>query len=420
MPVSRDLINSELAKPWNAPRAPELLRLHDADESHYRYARQTTIIAAILYISFVLSEPFLMHGTLLLSMGLRLVFSPAVLAALLWYFSRRPPLFRVHLSMGLTVVLATAVWSWIMLSGTYDGPNYYFFTGVLFLPTSNIFMRLKFKVAVLSSVLQLLIIAIDAALIKQTSAPMLLVAFLMDFIIVVQTLYANWTLEQKSYEIFLRQLLGALDQDELAKRNLELQALSSTDALTGIGNRRAAEAVVDELWRAARQGGGQEGRPVALAIIDVDFFKLYNDHYGHVAGDTCLRMVAEAAQTAAQHAGARVFRLGGEEFVMVLACDHAQAALDAALAIKDAVLAREIAHESRADALGRVSVSVGVAFHRDVAAERLSDFFQAADLALYRAKATGRNRVVAFSAEMLVDTAVPSLRDRPRDAFAGK
>lgn len=411
MPVSRALIETELAKPWRAPRSPELVRLHDADEAHYRYARQTTIIAAILYISLAAAEPFLMRNTLMESLVLRLVFSPLVLAGLLWFFSRRPPLFYVHLSMGLTVVLATAVWSIIMLSGTYDGPNYYFFAGFLFFPTSNIFMRLKFKVAALSSLLQLLILGVDAALLPEPTVPMLVVDFIMVFITMVLTLYANWSLDQKSYTLFLHQLLGALDQEELARRNLELQALSATDALTGIGNRRAAEAAVDELWRDARHGK----RPFALGIIDVDFFKSFNDHYGHVAGDACLRTVAETAHSTAQRFDARVFRLGGEEFVMVLPCDRAQAALNAALAIRDAVLERNIPHQSRADALGKVSVSIGVAFHRDVTAERVADFLQAADLALYKAKSTGRNRVVSFTPEFVAEAATLAPGDRPRD-----
>lgn len=401
MPVSRDAIESELAKHWSAPRSTELVRLHDADEAHYRYASQTTIIAAVLYISLALTEPFVMRNNLATSMAARLALSPLVLAALLWFFRRRPPLDQVHLAMGLTVVLAAAIWSYIMLTGVYDGPNYYFFAGFMFFPTSNIFMRLKFRIAVLSSSLVLLIMGVDALLMPQATAPMLIVDFIMVFITVVLTLYTNWTLDQKSYAIFLHQQLGALDRQELAKHNVELQALSSTDALTGIGNRRAAEAALDDLWRDARNGG----QPFALAVIDVDFFKLYNDRYGHVAGDACLRMVAEVAQAAAERFGAQTFRLGGEEFVMLMACDRAEAARDAAGAVLDAVRLRDIPHQSRADSLRRVTVSVGVAFNRDVAADGPSDVLQAADLALYQAKSTGRNRVVAFSPERPAETA---------------
>lgn len=423
VPVSRASIENELAKPWSAPRAAELVGLFDADEAHYRYARQTTIIAAALYMSLALAEPFIMKNTLGVSIACRLVLSPAVLAWLLWFFRNRPPLHVVHRSMGLTVALAAAVWSYIMLTGTYDGPNYYFFAGFLFFLTSNIFMRLKFREAVLSSGLVALIMAADSVLLPQISVPMLVVNFIMLFFTVVLTLYANWSLDQKSYTLFLHQLLGALDQQELAKRNLELQALSSTDALTGIGNRRAAEAALDELWHNERHGK----QPFALAIIDVDFFKLFNDHYGHVAGDGCLRMVAEAAQAAAERLDARVFRLGGEEFIMVLTCDDAGTAIDAAGAVLHAVRQRNISHLSRTDALRHVSISIGVAFSGDVAADGLSDFLEAADLALYKAKSAGRNQVVAFSPKLLgtflseipTEAGAATPRERPRDAAYG-
>ena len=119
--------------------------------------------------------------------------------------------------------------------------------------------------------------------------------------------------------------------------------------------------------------------------------------------------------------------LGGEEFIMVLACDRASAAVETAGAVLDAVLHRDIPHQSRTDQLRRVSVSIGVAFSRDVAADGLSDFLQAADLALYQAKSAGRNQVVSYSPEFLgtslaefAPKAAPSaLRGGPRGAVYG-
>jgi diguanylate cyclase (GGDEF)-like protein len=411
MSVTRDLIERELAKPWNRPRAVAFVRLHDADESHYRHAAQTMTIAVTLFMLLVLVEPFLLHGILIVSLVARLLVAPALLAALLWFFRARPPLAQVHLSMALTVVLGALLWSYITLAGADDGPNYYFFAGFLFLQTPNIFMRLKFRIAVLSSALMLLIISTDALLLPHVTWQMLVVDVILALINLILTLYANWSLDQKTYALFLHQLLGKLDQQELAQRNIELQALSSTDALTGIGNRRAAEAALDVLWR-----GRQE---FALAIIDVDYFKLFNDHYGHVAGDGCLRMVAEAAQTTAQQLGAQIFRLGGEEFIMLLPCDTARAALGAAGAILVAVRDRDIPHPARPDALRRVTVSIGVAFDRDVAAAGVSDLLHAADRALYRAKALGRNQLVSFVPEMLAEKLVLGSHDRPRDMFSG-
>ncbi len=157
MNYSRKTIEVELAKRWNEHRSDEFVRLHDADEAHYRYARQTTIIAAVNFMSLALVEPFIMRNMLIASPLIRLTVSPVVMALLLWFIARRPPLFQVHLAMGFTVVSAAGIWSGIMLAGSYDGPNYYFLCGFLFFLTSNIFMRLKFKAAVLSNLLVLAI-----------------------------------------------------------------------------------------------------------------------------------------------------------------------------------------------------------------------------------------------------------------------
>ena len=400
MSYSRDSIEIELSKGWRERRSAELVRLYDADDAHYKYARQTTIIAAVNFISLALVEPFILPNVLILSPLIRLTISPLVLAFLLWFIARRPPLIQVHHGLGMTVVLASAVWSFIMLAGSDSGPDYYFLCGFLFFLTTNIFMRLKFEVAAISNLLVFGIMVLDAFLLPRASMQLVVIDLIMVLITIVMTLYANWALDRKSYAIFLHQLIGALDQKELAKRNQELLALSSTDALTGIGNRRAAEAAIEAFWLAYRESG----QPFALAIIDVDFFKLYNDHYGHVAGDDCLKAVAVAAQQAVGERGARVFRLGGEEFIVPVKCDRPETALRVANAVLDAVGCLHIPHRNRPDALRRISASIGVAYVDDLVAKGVGDVMEAADSALYRAKSAGRNQAVLFTSDMQVDS----------------
>lgn len=412
MDCTRRSIEIELAKGWRQRRAAGLVRLYDADEAHYRYARQATVIAAVNFMSIALVEPLIMPSMLIWSPLIRLTVSPVMLGLLLWFIARRPPLFQVHLALGLTVVLAAAVWSGLMLAGSEEGPNYYFLCGFLFFLTANVFMRLKFAVAVIVNLLTLAIMALDAFLLRGASLQLLLIDLMMVLITIVMTLYANWELDRKSYAVFLHQLIGVLDQEELARRNDELLALSSTDALTGIGNRRAAEAAIEALW----QGYRQRGESFALAIVDVDFFKRYNDHYGHVAGDDCLKAVAAAVQAAAGAFGARAFRLGGEEFVVAHPCDSSKAALCVADAVLHAIRDRRIPHLDRPDALRRVSASIGVAFAGELAADGVADMMQAADLALYRAKSAGRNQAVPFTPDLRAGPEAPPLAPDLADA----
>lgn len=399
MSYSRGSIEVELSKGWRDRRSAELVRLYDVDDGHYKYARQTTIIAALNFMALALVEPLILPNVTVVSPLIRLTISPAVLALLLWFIARRPPLIQVHLALGMVVVLATAIWSIIMLIGADGGPNYYFLCGFLFFLTTNVFMRLKLEAAAISNLLILAIMVLDACLLPGATAQLLAIDLIMVLITMVMTLYANWALDRKSYAIFLHQLMAALDRKELAKRNQELLALSSTDPLTGIGNRRAGEAVIAALWLAHKR----DGRSFALAIIDVDFFKLYNDHYGHVAGDDCLKAVAAAAQAAAGEFGAQVFRLGGEEFVVAIEYDRSETALGVADAVLAAVGRLRIPHHYRPDALGHVSASIGIAGVDGLAAKGAGDVMEAADIALYRAKSSGRNQVVLFTPAMRAD-----------------
>jgi diguanylate cyclase (GGDEF)-like protein len=175
---------------------------------------------------------------------------------------------------------------------------------------------------------------------------------------------------------------------DLAAANSKLAALSMTDGLTSIANRRRFdEALLVELHRAARSR-----TPLALLMLDVDFFKNYNDLYGHQEGDACLRRVARLLQSHARRAGDLVARYGGEEFVMLAADTDAATALALAEAIRAALEALALPHER--SPLGCVSTSIGVVAlvpDEDMSADML---VRMADKAMYRAKDLGRNRVM--------------------------
>ena len=166
-----------------------------------------------------------------------------------------------------------------------------------------------------------------------------------------------------------------------------LDSLASLDGLTHIPNRRRFDEALKLEWaRAAR-----EGTPLALAMLDVDYFKPYNDHYGHGRGDECLRRVADALRTRLQRPADLVARYGGEEFVLLLPDTDAAGALSLAESCRAAVSALRIAHAYSA-AADHVTLSVGVAAARPPD-EGASLLLARADEALYRAKSEGRNRV---------------------------
>jgi diguanylate cyclase (GGDEF)-like protein len=135
----------------------------------------------------------------------------------------------------------------------------------------------------------------------------------------------------------------------------------------------------------------RDSRPLACILVDIDFFKLFNDREGHQAGDECLRRVATALDGVVRRAGDFFARYGGEEFVALLPGTDAAGAEEVAGRMRDAVRALAIAHPASAE--GRVTVSAGIAVVVPDSTRAAAQLVAAADEALYRAKANGRDRV---------------------------
>ena len=171
-----------------------------------------------------------------------------------------------------------------------------------------------------------------------------------------------------------------------------LEAQASIDALTGIANRRR----FDEVLRSEWQRAARNLMPLSLLMLDVDHFKPYNDHYGHGAGDDCLRQVGVALQQAELRPGDFVARYGGEEFVMILPNCRATGARAIAERIRASIEALHITH-AYSSAAPVVTISVGCVSHKPAQGGDISAFFIAADQALYRAKQEGRNRICSIS-----------------------
>jgi len=180
-------------------------------------------------------------------------------------------------------------------------------------------------------------------------------------------------------------------EEELRVAHGHLDRLTRLDSLSGLANRRGFDAKLDEEW----QLSAISRQPLTLIMIDIDHFKAFNDHYGHVAGDMCLRTVAEGLAAAARDA-AIVARFGGEEFALLFAGTE----LDSALAIAERLRAtiEQLNLTHKAARCGHVTASLGVASIRAMQGDSAQLLIEAADAALYGAKRRGRNTVVAHAA----------------------
>lgn len=189
----------------------------------------------------------------------------------------------------------------------------------------------------------------------------------------------------------------------LAASNQRLRLQSSTDALTGLTNRRCFDEVLITEWQRACRGG----TPVSLLMIDIDHFKNYNDYYGHLAGDECLQRVAGVLSRCIRRAGEMVARYGSEEFVIFLPGADLAHACDTALKCLDRMEQVAIRHVA-APTSAQLTISIGVACVQPDATLDAKALLNAADTAMYRAKSSGRARYeVADRADWEIDGNTP-------------
>jgi diguanylate cyclase (GGDEF)-like protein len=181
----------------------------------------------------------------------------------------------------------------------------------------------------------------------------------------------------------------------LEQANEELRKLTNLDGLTGIANRRYHDDTLQREWRRCQRTNSF----LAAIMIDIDHFKLYNDHYGHIAGDHCLQQVARELQRGARRISDSVARYGGEEFVCLMPDCSAEAAMNVAELIRERIRALLIPHiTSKIDSI--LTVSQGVAAMVPSRDTVPSELIRRADQALYQAKLQGRDRVVMYEATM--------------------
>ncbi len=191
-------------------------------------------------------------------------------------------------------------------------------------------------------------------------------------------------------------------EQQLLALQQELHDLSFKDGLTGLANRRRFDALLRDEWRRAQQ----EQRSLALIMVDIDYFKLYNDRYGHIQGDECLKRVALALGAGATRPRDFLARYGGEEFVLVLPETDRQGAERVATRCREALHAQRIAHAASPVA-PHVTVSIGVGAIIPGDTDDPIRFIEKVDQKLYLAKQAGRDALVVATGHSCPPAAGP-------------
>jgi diguanylate cyclase (GGDEF)-like protein len=179
-------------------------------------------------------------------------------------------------------------------------------------------------------------------------------------------------------------------EEALEKANLELERLASLDGLTQIPNRRQFDQYLHHEW----QRLAREQVTISIILCDIDFFKRYNDTYGHVAGDKCLKQIAQGIQHAVKRPADLVARYGGEEFAVIMPSTNTEGAVKVAEEIQEEIQNLKIPH-TQSEASKYVSISMGVTSTVPDGDEGSETFVNNVDKLLYQAKNTGRDRIIS-------------------------
>lgn len=200
--------------------------------------------------------------------------------------------------------------------------------------------------------------------------------------------------KRQSEELALQNLALEQTKLELQAVNLELQRIAAVDGLTQIPNRRCFDKTLELEWQWMKI----KKEPLSLILCDVDFFKLYNDRYGHQGGDECLKQVAEILDRNAQRGGYLAARYGGEEFAVILSQTDVKEAMRVAESIRNDLKAAEIYHAaSKVSEI--ITLSIGVTTTVPAIGLSIERLIGEADRALYRAKLEGRDRIVCLDSK---------------------
>jgi diguanylate cyclase (GGDEF)-like protein len=360
---------------------PDLQQAFEDDRKSFlsKAARDIVLHSIIAYNLYFLLDICLLPKTCAIAAALHfLVVTPYFIVTGL--ILRRQPRLLVRDGMGSlfsVLVVAQIMIIYRLNTGLADWQYQYF--AVMVVIYANISQMLDMRFALFATGLNGFIY-LAAILTSPCPASVKICACGLFITAALLSLEAKFRIERGHKLHFLRRL-----RDRLQRHEAENAA--SRDALTGLSNRRHLDERATVIWLAARA----PAMPVAIIMLDIDHFKLFNDHYGHPAGDHCIKRVAGAISSAPRGQADLAVRFGGEEFLLLLPGATQDIALQTAERVRRAVEVMAIPHEPSPTS-PVVTVSLGVATG-DTAAS-FATILAAADTALYQAKRAGRNQVV--------------------------
>ena len=380
-------------------RLPPVLEDAFLSDAAPRRLRTMVISGAIVALAFnflLVSDWLLIPDQFDLALRLRLlIFTPAVMVGVFLLPRIHSPRIREWLPLvpGGAAALIN-VWLCITSNDIFGAP--YMVSLATIAMFANSVVRMRFAPALALDLLILLVFLAGAFSMPPDNYTILIPGGLLLVCTITFTLYGCYCQERDDRVNWLLHLRERLLLKDLEAANRELEEASRSDMLTDLANRRHFNERSAELWQQAKK----DGQDIAIVMMDVDHFKAYNDRYGHLMGDICLKAVAGVLKKRLRGANDFTARYGGEEFIAVLTGTSRAAVFGAAERIRRGVEGLNIVHAG-SSTHEVVTVSIGVATVSPTDPEAAIDkLIAAADHALYCAKGRGRNCVVAYEGDV--------------------
>jgi diguanylate cyclase (GGDEF)-like protein len=382
-PLHLDEVESFIAARHKGLAFPSALeRQFERDTRRRRAQRLRAAVptAVVIYNLFLFPDWLLVGDKIAIALILHFtVVTPWIM--LTWWLTKddSPKLLREGLAASIPVAIVLQILVSFVLTSSTNAAHYQYFVLLVVLFTNTV-QRLPFRYALTASSIILSCHAVAVIVSGHMSGPVAWVAVTTLAVAAYLTLTSNYYLERDGRRAFLHALRDRL-------RHAEVEAEAKRDALTDLANRHHLADRLNELW----SNNEENVAPNAVIMLDIDHFKLFNDRYGHVTGDACLKRVAASVTAELRSNDDLAVRYGGEEMLVLLPKTDASDATRIAERIRRSVEALGIPHEGLG-ARRIVTVSAGAAA-APASTISSSELIAAADVALYAAKRNGRNQV---------------------------
>jgi diguanylate cyclase (GGDEF)-like protein len=388
--MTQSLVDLVEPTPYQRKTNPGELRglyRKEGEATRRNSARQGLWLAVGAYLSFSVIDLLLLPDVALHVIAARFAIGITVLVALEIVYHTDTGTEWLDLTCATAIVAGYVGWLAVAVTTRHtENLSYFMVFGSTFMLGANLFFRFRFLLSVLTS--SIILLAFFASLyLFPVSMPYQIALGSFYVSCFVFTSYVNWKLNRERYNVFLNALEAKIQHGEATERGKALLRLSRTDPLTGLENRRAIDEKLRENW----SNWQRYGKGFVALLVDVDFFKRFNDYYGHQEGDRCLVRVADALNVMIAGKGGSIGRYGGEEFIALAPFKDERGVAALAEDIRSTVEGLAILHSHRRDGIPVVTVSVGASFTRNQTGTKLEKIIHEADRALYLAKAHGRN-----------------------------